>query len=312
MTKSIEKYLSQLKKELSGCDAATVQDALSDAEEYLTTAVSSVTEGDPGASDDDALTSVVEKYGRPEEVAAAYRDIESRTPPAFARPVYPEQEAADPDDTVEPAVPDTRPFYVRFFGIIADPRAWGALLYLLFSLCTGIIYFTWAVTGISLSAGFLVLIIGLPFAALFLFSARGIALAEGRIIEALLGIRMPRRPLFYSKSMGWWPRLKFMLTDRHTWLSVVYMILHLPLGIIYFTVFVTLIALSLYGIASPVLELGFDIPLVMAYNESYYFTGWFMPFVVIGGILLLFATMHLARYAGQLHGRLAKAMLVRI
>ncbi len=33
MIQSIDNYLAQLKKELSGCDRATIQDALSDAEE---------------------------------------------------------------------------------------------------------------------------------------------------------------------------------------------------------------------------------------------------------------------------------------
>ena len=35
MIKSIEEYLDQLKTELQGSDAATIQDALSDAEEHL-------------------------------------------------------------------------------------------------------------------------------------------------------------------------------------------------------------------------------------------------------------------------------------
>jgi uncharacterized membrane protein len=40
MINSVEEYLSELKKELAGSDRATVQDALSDAEEYLRTAMS--------------------------------------------------------------------------------------------------------------------------------------------------------------------------------------------------------------------------------------------------------------------------------
>ena len=35
MTKSIEEYLDQLKAELKDSDIATIQDALSDAEEHL-------------------------------------------------------------------------------------------------------------------------------------------------------------------------------------------------------------------------------------------------------------------------------------
>ena len=41
-----------------------------------------------------------------------------------------------------------------------DPRTYGALFYMLLSLATGVIYFTVVTTGISLSLGLLILIIG--------------------------------------------------------------------------------------------------------------------------------------------------------
>jgi hypothetical protein len=315
MIDNIEQYLSELKKELTGSDPATIQDALADAEEHLRTALNGLADSEDVASEKEILASVIEKYGAPAEVAAAYREIERFTPPAFDKSVsYREKELPEPLEEIEPeepAVRDTRPFYVRFFGIIIDPRAWASLLYLFFAFGTGILYFTWVVTGASLSISLLVLIIGLPLAALFILSIWGISLAEGRFVEALLGVRMPRRPRYYRKNMGWWPRLKSMLMDRYTWLSLVYMVLQFPLGTFYFCFFVTLIATSLAFVATPILQLGFDIPIMFG-NSSYYFVGWFMPFVVIAGILLLFVTMHLAKIFGQWHGQLAKLMLVRV
>ena len=311
MNNGIEKYLSELKKELADSDRATIQDALSDAEEHLRTGLNSAMEADPQISEAEALAAIVEKYGAPGEVAAAYKEIESRTPSAFAVPANKESEAEVTPESAEPIAADTRPFYVKFFGIFADLRAWGSLLYLIFALGTGIIYFTWAVTGLSLSAGLLVLIIGIPVAALFLLSVRGIALVEGRIVEALLGVRMPRRPLFSRKDIGWWQKIKGMITSRHTWTAIVYMIFQMPLGIIYFTVIITLISASLWGIALPIVQFGFDIPVFQNYDYYYYLAGWLMPFTVIGGILLLTATMHLAKAIGRLHGNLAKVMLVR-
>jgi len=303
MIQSIEQYLSLLKKELSGCDRATIQDALSDTEGHLRMALSSNI-SDGNIPESDALTRVIEKYGMPEEVAKAYRENESRVEPALAW-------TGHTDEAEKPEGRDERPFLSRFFGIFGDSRAWGAILYLLFSLVTGIIYFTWAVTGISLSAGLLVLIIGLPFAGLFILSVRGIGLVEGLIVEALLGIRMPRRPLFYRKNMGWWQRFKQLVSDKHTWLSLVYMILQLPMGIVSFTVLVTLITVSLYGVALPVLQLGFDMPVSYVNGVSYYLVDWMLPLSVIAGVLLATLTMHLARYLGRQHGTLAKALLVR-
>jgi uncharacterized membrane protein len=294
MIQSINEYLYQLKKELTGSDSATIQDALSDAEEHLRTALNSAMESKPGVSEADALPLIIEKYGLPADVATAYRDIEARVQPAFMR----SKETG------------RRPIISRFFGVFADPRAWGALLYLLFSLGTGVFYFTWATTGISMSLSFLILIIGLPFAGLFLLSVRGIALVEGRMVEALLGIRMPRRPLFSKRNIGWWSQFKAMVTEKSTWITLIYMILQLPLGTIYFSLFITLIALSLSGIAMPILQLGFDIPINID-GASYYLAGWMLALVVVAGFLLATLTMHLAKYVGSMHGALAKALLVR-
>jgi hypothetical protein len=293
MENSINGYLRQLKEEMKNCDRATVQDALSDAEEYLRNALENLRENKSGVPEESAFSSVVEEYGTPAEIAEAYRKVEARTSPSLST--------------------RTRKgsFLSRFFGVVIEPRAWGALLYLLFTLATGIIYFTWTVTGISLSLGLLVLIIGIPIAGIFILSTRGLALLEGRMVEALLGIRMPHRPLFSKKDQGLWGKFKALLIDRYTWFSMVYMLLQLPLGIAYFTVFITLIAVSLGFVASPILEWVFNVPM-FSYNGSlYYLNGWMMPIAVIAGVLLFFLTLHLAKIIGNLHGKLAKAMLVR-
>ena len=44
MLKNVDEYLLELKKELKGSDSALIQDALSDAEEYLRTALENALE----------------------------------------------------------------------------------------------------------------------------------------------------------------------------------------------------------------------------------------------------------------------------
>lgn len=312
MISNIEQYLSELKKELAGSDRATIQDALSDAEEYLRTALANTVKSKTPDAAAKALEQIIEKYGTPKEIAAAYKDIESRTPASFGRPA-PEKIKTQPlpAPPPPPTPPDTRRWYVRFFGVFGEARAWGSLFYLIFAMGTGIAYFTWSVTGLSLSAGLLVLIVGLPILALFLLSARGIALIEGRLVEAMLGVRMPRRPLFSRKDIGWWQKFMTMFKERQTWTAVVYMIMQMPLGIIYFTVFVCLIGGSVWLIGRPIWEFVFDFPAFVIQPYGYYTATWAMPFLIIGGILLLFATMHLAKYIGKLHGMWAKIMLVK-
>jgi uncharacterized membrane protein len=295
MENNIDGYLRQLKAEMKDCDRATIQDALSDAEEYLRNALDNLKTNKPGVPEANAFASVVEEYGTPAEIADAYRKIEARTSPSLVARTTKKNQA----------------FLSRFFGVVIEPRAWGALLYLLFTLATGIIYFTWAVTGISLSLGLLILIIGIPIAGLFILSTRGLALLEGRMVEALLGIRMPHRPLFSPKDKGIWAKFKALLIDKYTWFSMVYMLLQLPLGIIYFTVFITLIAMSLGLIAAPIVGTIFSQPIFVINNTQYFLNGWVLPFTVIAGVLLFLLTLHLAKAVGGLQGKLAKTMLVR-
>jgi uncharacterized membrane protein len=290
MINSTNEYLDQLKKELTNCDRATIQDALSDAEEYLRNAVENVRATQPDVPEEKVFLSIVEEYGTPSEIAEAYRKIEAHNSPSLISRTRRGQPS----------------FINRFFSVVIDPRSWGALLYLLFSLITGILYFTWAVTGISLSLGLLVLVIGIPFAGIFILSTRGLALLEGRLVEALLGVRMPHRPFFSNKN-----RFKSLISDKYTWFTLAYMILQLPLSVIYFSVFITLIALSIGLVATPVLELGFGLPMFTFYGAQYYLNGWVIPLAMVAGILIFVITLHLAKYTGSAHGKLAKAMLVR-
>jgi hypothetical protein len=294
MTTSIAEYLRELRHQLAGTDPATIVDALTDAEDHLTTALSGVRADRPDISDSEALEGIIARYGTPSEIAAAYRDVEVRTRPALARP----------------AAHDDRSTTSRFFGIVYDPRAWGALLYMIIAMATGIIYFTWVSVGLYLSIGLLVLIIGLPVAYLFLMSFRGIALVEGRIIEGLLGVRMPRRALFSQRDLGWWGQFKALVVDRHTWTAVAYMMIQMPLGIIYFTITIVLLTFSLVLIASPIMRYAFDLPFIRTDHYQVYLPDNLMPLVVILGGFVFILLMHTARILGGWHARLAQWMLV--
>ncbi len=298
----IQTYLDDLKSALAGADKATVQDALADAEEHLRTALDSERAEQEGLEESAALEGIIQSYGDAEEIAQAYQSWESSIPSALVETPAARRSGAAANGKSYPG----------FFGVFADPRAWGGLVYMLISLATGIIYFTWAVTGISLSLGVMILIIGIPVSILFLLSFRGIAFLEGRLVEALLGERMPRRASFTDSSLGWKERLKQLLTGKSTWLSSIYMILMLPLGIIYFTVMVVLISISLALIATPIAAIVFNVPFeAISYGEViWYMPDYLTPLVAIVGVLLATATMHVARWVGKVHGKFAKALLV--
>jgi len=295
MFSTVEEYLDALKKEMQGIDSATVQDALADAEEHLRTALQTKNETQPEMESAITLSAIIEHSGSPGETAAAYAEVERRTHPGLARTANIKQ----------------RSVLGRFFSIYADPKAWGALLYMLITFVTGIVYFTWAVTGFSVSISTAIFIFGLPVMLLFLLSVRGVAWLEGRLVEALLGIRMPRRPLFSPQNIKWSERLLSLVTDKHTWLSFIYMNLQFVLGTLYFVILVTSLAFSLFGIAIPIVQEVFILPIIVAPGSvEYYLPQWGYPLVVLAGLLLWTVTMHLVKWVGGLHGRYAKAMLV--
>lgn len=292
MFNTIEEYLEALKNEMKDADLALVQDAQADAREHLSTALAAARESVPETSEADALKKIIEEYGTPEETASAYKEVERRTSPLLKQPVK------------------SHSVLGRFFGVYLDPYAWGALLFMLIAFVTGIFYFTWAVTGASLSISFSIFIFGLPFALLFLLSVRGLALVEGRLVEALLGIRMPRRPLFSHEGMKWLDRLKALLTDKATWLMLVYMLIQFVLGIVYFVAIVIVLSFSLTFIAIPFMQVFLDQGVINWDDAQYFAPLWSYPLFVLAGILLWTIFMHVARGIGQLHGKMAKWLLV--
>jgi uncharacterized membrane protein len=293
--RSIDQYLRQLREQLKDEDPALIQDALYDAEEYLRAEIAAHAD----KSEADVLELIASTYGAPEEVAAAYRDTEVKVKAAMKAPVPTASASAGG----------------RFFAIFLDPRAYTSLFFMLLSLATGVIYFTFVVTGLSLSAGFAVLVIGIPFFLLFIGVTRAISLGEGRLIEAMTGERMPRRPLHPGAAEGFWRKVGHMLKDRRTWSTLAYLVLMLPIGIVYFVIAVTGLSASLSLIFAP----------LAAWADHYAWWGqnvgmhvspewalplWLIPLMMAVGLLVLTVLMHLARGVGRLHAAFAKALLV--
>jgi uncharacterized membrane protein len=299
--RSIDEYLRQLRVALEGEDPALIQDALYDAEEYLRAEIAA----HPDKSEADVLELIASTYGAPEEVATAYRETEVKGKAALQPPQRPRATAPSP--------------LQKFFGVYLDPRAYTSLFFMLLTLATGIVYFTFAVAGLSLSAGLSLLIIGLPFFLAFIGMARVISLGEGRLLEAISGERMPRRPVHPGAPQGFIARIVAMLKDARTWTTLFYFLLMLPLGIAYFTVAITGLATGLAMVAVPIVRvldyLGW---LPASWFGADHFQvnpsaldnpiGWVLCAIL--GVLIVTLLMHLARGIGKLHARVAKALLV--
>lgn len=289
---TIPAYLERLRQALQGCDPALAQDALYDAEDYLRSELAA----NPGKSEAEVIAAVAGSYGAPDEVADIYRDTEVRVQTALRAPPPPPRKS----------------LLGRFFGVLVDPHTYGSLFYMLLSLATGTFYFTWAVTGLSLSLGLAILIIGIPFAILFIGATRVLALVEGRIVEVMLGERMPRRPVYTDRSLPWLQRIGAMFTDPRTWGTMGYFLAMQPLGVAYFTIAITVLAVGSAFIAWPFVW-WFGNPAYINVDLGGWLdpsSPWVWPMSIVLGIVLIIAMLHLARLVGYMHGKLAKALLV--
>lgn len=301
---NIPAYLEQLRASLAGADQALVQDALYDAEEYLRSELAE----NPGKSEAEVIAAVASSYGAPDEVADIYRDTEVKVQTALRSP--------------KPVRP--RSLIGRFFGVAVDARAYAALFYMLLSVATGTFYFSWVTTGLSTSLGLLVLIIGIPVVILYFASVRVLSLVEGRLVEVMLGERMPRRPLYVDRGKPWTTRIKELFTDARSWTTQLYFLLMLPLGTIYFALATTLLGLGvglasaplwvLLGLAEPDLGMNRDLWRSMGMPEGAYVAFVdiaMLPVLWVIGLLLILSTLHVARGIGHLHAQLAKHLLVQ-
>jgi Putative sensor len=294
MSESINDYLSELKNALRGSDPATIQDALSDAEEHLWTAWQQAQKGSPEQCKQKLLTLEIEKYGPAAEVAAAYQEIERRIRPTLA---------TIPNDQ-QPSAAE------RFFGIFIDPSAYASLFYMFFSFFLCCFNFIWTMAGLSISLGTMLLVVGRPFLGLFLMSVRGIALVNGRIIEALLGVRMPRRPIFARKPRTWRERLSILFRDPMVWKTITYNVLMLPLGVLFFSLTIMSVSISLALMLQPMLTHFFHLPLIQTSSLTFMTPVYLMPVAVALGLFWFLLTLHMTKWLGKLQGKIAKQMLV--
>ena len=135
---------------------------------------------------------------------------------------------------------------------------------------------------------------------------------------------MPRRPLYSGRGRLWLERIKDMFVDPRTWGTLLYFLLMLPLGIVYFTLAVTLLSVSIALVAAPLLVWfgnvttdtqlggwGWQLLNIDGDVIGTSMHGWELPIALVAGVLLLFVTLHIARGVGVLHSQLAKRMLVK-
>ena len=197
----------------------------------------------------------------------------------------------------------------RIFAPLAQARTWSASLHLLLDMPLGIAWFVIAIVGLSVGVSLVVVaLVGLVILAATVFAGRLIGIVERARAETFLGVKVSPPPA-RVRPEGTWAGLRSFLTDPVGWKGLGYGMLMLPIGIINFTIVVTMWSIALAGSTYPVW--GWAVP--AQFGDNHVIHGWLKAGYISGtfvvGVLLLIATPHVIRGLAAMDGGLVKGLL---
>ena len=233
--RSIDDYLTRLRAALAGADPALIQDALYDAEEYMRVEVAA-NRGSPRRTCSNLLPAPTARRTKSRRLIAtrkrgSKRRCSRRGPEGLSR----------------------RTAGSVFHRVFRLARVRVAVLHVA-RLVTGGRLFHVRRDGSSLSLGLAILIIGLPVFLGFIGIARVISLGEGRLLEAVSGERMPRRPVHPGAPDGLVARIARDAEERTDVDDAHLLLVMLPLGIVYFVIAVTGLSVGVSFLFAPVVD----------------------------------------------------------
>lgn len=206
---------------------------------------------------------------------------------------------------------------VSFFGVYAKGQTYLNILYMLLLMPIGIIFFTYAVTLFSTSVGLLVTFVGIFLLYFFLISLPYLMLIQGWLMKISTGIELPKHEVTFDENRTLIQKAWDALKNKVIWKTLLYFLFFaMPLGIITFTLAVTLISVGIsltfvwlwpliqYAVVGSVL----DEPWVISNAvRIIVIIGWVVvPFI---GFPILTGTLHLINRLAIWHGRLVVKIL---
>ena len=137
---------------------------------------------------------------------------------------------------------------VGWYRPLVRARTWKESTALLLGLPFGIAWFVILVTGLSVSAGLLVTLIGIPLLVLTVAFGRVIGVVERAKARSLLDADLPAFPKpRFRPGDSVWKRAWRHIGDGPAWRGVAYGFISFPIGIVWFVVTVTLWSVAFSG-----------------------------------------------------------------
>jgi signal transduction histidine kinase len=120
-----------------------------------------------------------------------------------------------------------------------EGRTWREFGYLLLSLPISIVFFTFAITTVSLGAGLLVTFLGIPVLAAGLVGCRGLGALERARARGLLRLDVADPAPLRGRKPGLMPWVGAVLKSGVSWRHLLYAVLHFPWAVFAFCVSLT-------------------------------------------------------------------------
>lgn len=144
---------------------------------------------------------------------------------------------------------------VRAYGTL---RLWKAVAHLLADLPIAVILFSTVTTALSVSAGLLVSLLGVPLLLATIHGGRYVALAETARARLLLDLDLPRHPPLQLAGT-WWAKLWAVLGDKAGWTGLAYAVVLLPWSVVTFTLLVVVATVGPALALAPLYVWGMDL-----------------------------------------------------
>lgn len=196
-------------------------------------------------------------------------------------------------------------FLKKYFKVLLQSQTYLNLVYLLLSFPLGLFYFVFLVTGVSVGVATLILVVGILILAAVFAASWALTAFERVQAITLLRVKIPPMDKPIEESAGFWTRLKAYFTNPVTWKGLLFLFSKFPLGVINFTLVVTVFAVVLALVAAPLAypwatyDLGFTV--INSLSDAL--------LVMIVGLLLAPAGFHLLNFLTRLQGEYARVML---
>jgi len=203
----------------------------------------------------------------------------------------------------------------QFFGVVVRPQTYLNFIYLLLSFPLGLIYFVVLVTGLSVGLGTIILWIGVILLVAMFAAWYGMAAFERLTAVWLLREDIPSMQPLDTTGMSIWQKFVAALKNPVTWKGLAFLLLKLPIGVVCFSVLVTLVSLSLGLMAAPFYYNLTYIPVDLNIGASYYQTIWTIDtlsealLVSLAGVLVAIASLHAFNGLAWLSAKFARVML---